>query len=214
MTASCISLWIVRSFSEYLIYRAPLGNCLFDVQVVEFQPVDTVKYYFTGAFQVFCTRKRNSHLKLIHTPISKCQPATLRKKNSFTPPFSAYCLHFSRTHHDCFFRRGFESVQGQFLLGNITEKEFYFWFTCSTAIHLSQHSSLNIASEVALSTTEYGILRFLQYKDNKKFLLFAQLVWVLKMYFFYEILIVLCHCDILFYSIFTFVSISPFQQLS
>ena len=63
MTASCICLWILRSFSEHFFYRAPLENCLFDVQVVEFQPPDTVKYYFTCAYQVFYTRTRSSHSK-------------------------------------------------------------------------------------------------------------------------------------------------------
>ena len=34
---------ILRSFSDHLFYRAPLGNCLFHVQVAEFQPPDTIK---------------------------------------------------------------------------------------------------------------------------------------------------------------------------
>ena len=55
MTASCVYLRILRSFSEHLIYRAPLGNCLFHVQVAEFLPADTVKNYFTSAFQAFYT---------------------------------------------------------------------------------------------------------------------------------------------------------------
>ena len=40
------------SFSEHFFYRAHLGNCLFHVQAVEFQPADadTVKNYFTGSF--------------------------------------------------------------------------------------------------------------------------------------------------------------------
>ena len=63
MTASCVYLWILRSFSEHLFYGAPLGNCLFHVQAAEFQPADTVKNYFTGAFQAFYTRKRSNHLK-------------------------------------------------------------------------------------------------------------------------------------------------------
>ena len=33
--------------------RAPLRNCLFHVQVAEFQPADTVKNYFGSAFQAF-----------------------------------------------------------------------------------------------------------------------------------------------------------------
>ena len=30
-----------------------MGNCLFHVQVAEFQPPDTIKTYFTSAFQAF-----------------------------------------------------------------------------------------------------------------------------------------------------------------
>ena len=55
---------ILRSFSDHLFYRAPLGNCLFHVQVAEFQPPDTVKNYFTGAFQAFYTRSRDSQSKV------------------------------------------------------------------------------------------------------------------------------------------------------
>ena len=45
------------------IFRSPLlqstsGNCLFYLQVVEFQPPHTVSKYFTCAFQVFYTRRR------------------------------------------------------------------------------------------------------------------------------------------------------------
>ena len=49
--------------TEHLFYRAPLRNCLFHVQIVVFQPADTVKNYFTGAIQAFYTRTRSSHLK-------------------------------------------------------------------------------------------------------------------------------------------------------
>ena len=42
MTASCVYLKILRIFSEHLIYRATLGNCLFYLQVAEFQPPDTI----------------------------------------------------------------------------------------------------------------------------------------------------------------------------
>ena len=41
--ASCIYLWILRSFSEHFFYKAPLGSCLFHVRVAEFQPLDTLK---------------------------------------------------------------------------------------------------------------------------------------------------------------------------
>ena len=43
----------LRSFSEHLFDTALLGNCLFPVQAVEFEPADTVKNYFTGASQAF-----------------------------------------------------------------------------------------------------------------------------------------------------------------
>ena len=36
MTASCAYLWILRIFSDHLFYRAPLGNCLFHLQVAQF----------------------------------------------------------------------------------------------------------------------------------------------------------------------------------
>ena len=60
MPASCVYLWILRSFSEYLFYRAPMGNCLLHVQVAEFQPADTIKSYFTGACQAFYKRTRSN----------------------------------------------------------------------------------------------------------------------------------------------------------
>ena len=56
------------------------------------QPANTVKIYFTGAFQTlqtFCTRTRSSHSKafihvksifvkkLIHNEVARCQPASL-----------------------------------------------------------------------------------------------------------------------------------------
>ena len=34
---------ILRSFSDHLFFRAPLGNSLFHVQVAEFQPPDKIK---------------------------------------------------------------------------------------------------------------------------------------------------------------------------
>ena len=33
-----------------------------------------------------------------------------------------FCLHFFRMHHNCFFRRAFETVRAQFLSGNISRK--------------------------------------------------------------------------------------------
>ena len=44
-------------------FRKPMGNCLFHVQVAEFQSPDTVKSYFTSAFQAFYIRPRSSYSK-------------------------------------------------------------------------------------------------------------------------------------------------------
>ena len=49
-------------FSELLL-QSTSGKLLFGVQVAEFQPPDTVKNYFTGAFQAFYIRSRGSHSK-------------------------------------------------------------------------------------------------------------------------------------------------------
>ena len=49
-SASYVYLRILENFLEHLFYRAPLGNCLFHVQVAEFQPPDAVKKYFTSTF--------------------------------------------------------------------------------------------------------------------------------------------------------------------
>ena len=63
MNVSCVYLWILRSFSDHFIYRVPLGNCLFHLQVAEFQPPHTVKKYFTCTFQAFYTRRKSSYSK-------------------------------------------------------------------------------------------------------------------------------------------------------
>ena len=60
MTASCVYLWILRSFSDHPFYRAPLGNCLFHLQVAEFKTPHTVKKYFASAVQAFYTGRGSS----------------------------------------------------------------------------------------------------------------------------------------------------------
>ena len=60
MTASFACLRILRSCSDDVFYRVPLGNFLFPVQVAGLQPPDTEKKYFTSAFQAFYTRTRSS----------------------------------------------------------------------------------------------------------------------------------------------------------
>ena len=134
--ASCFYLWILRSFSEHIFYRAPLRNCLFHVQVAEFQPAHTIKILFVGAFQAFFTRTRSSHLKaFIYLKSLKtiCEEVSLgwscemptwkfTKRNSFTHLLQVFCVHFLRTHHDYFFRRGFESVQAKLILESRSKK--------------------------------------------------------------------------------------------
>ena len=64
MTASYVYLWILRRCSDHLLYRAPLGNCLFHVQVAGFQPPGIGKEYLTSAFQAFYS-KAFIYLKLL-----------------------------------------------------------------------------------------------------------------------------------------------------
>ena len=53
-----------KKFSEHLFCRASLRNCLFHVQVAVFQPADTVKNYFTGAYSsIVYKNTRSSHSK-------------------------------------------------------------------------------------------------------------------------------------------------------
>ena len=47
------------SFSDHLFCRAPLGNCLFHVQVVEFQPPDTIKSILQALFKHFIRKRDN-----------------------------------------------------------------------------------------------------------------------------------------------------------
>ena len=63
MAVSFVNLWIFKIFSEHLFYRASPGNCLFHAHVAGFQPPYTVKNFFTGAFQAFCTIMKSSQSK-------------------------------------------------------------------------------------------------------------------------------------------------------
>ena len=126
----------LRSFSEHLFYKAPLGNCLFQVPVAEFQPAYTMKNYFTGTFQTFCTRARSSHsktfiywksLEIICEEVNlywSCEMPTCKfmKKSPFTHAhYHVFYFLFLKKHHDYFFGRGFESVPAYFRLGNISK---------------------------------------------------------------------------------------------
>ena len=50
----CLSV----NFNFHFFYKAPLGNWLFHTQVAELQPLDAVKNYFIGAFQVFIQERK------------------------------------------------------------------------------------------------------------------------------------------------------------
>ena len=81
LTASCVYLCILRSFSNHFLHKAPLGNCLFHLQVAEIQPPHTIKEHFTSAFQAFYTRRRrrrrSSYLK--EFPYLKSQKLSVKK---------------------------------------------------------------------------------------------------------------------------------------
>ena len=114
MTASCVYLWIMRRFSEHFFYRTPRGNCYFIYKLYDFnhlQPTsDTVKNYFTGAFQAFYTRSRGYHskvfiylksLKTVSVEVNllwSCEMPTrkLTQKNSITHPPSCISPSFSQ----------------------------------------------------------------------------------------------------------------------
>ena len=132
MTASCFYLWILRSFSEHFFNRTPLGNWFFHVQVAEFQQPDTVKNYFTDAFQAFYTRTGSSHskafiylksLKIICEEVNQywsCKMPTCKfTKNFFTHPTSS--ISPSQNASRLLLSKDFESVQSQLLSGNISE---------------------------------------------------------------------------------------------
>ena len=88
----CLSVNFEKFFRT-LLSQSTSGKLLFHVQVAEFQLPNTVKNYFTGAFQAFCTRSGSSHSKaliywkslktvkkLICKEVARCEPATLGKK--------------------------------------------------------------------------------------------------------------------------------------
>ena len=145
-TASCVYRWILKSFSEHLFYEHLWESTYFMYQVPEFlykfmylqvPELQYSKKLFHRWFQAFCTKPRSSHSKefiylkslkimwkLIRNEVARCQPASLRKKlfHRFSFIIHVFCLNFLRSHHDYFFRKGFESVREQFLSGNISEK--------------------------------------------------------------------------------------------
>ena len=100
-----------EKFFKTPLLQSTSGKLLtvFHVQVTEFQPGDTLKYYFTSTFQAFFTRsrvairrhsftqnpKKLSVKKLILNEVARCQPKSLRKKLSHTSSFMYFAFIFS-----------------------------------------------------------------------------------------------------------------------
>ena len=113
-------------FPVYLFYRAPLGSCLFHLQVALFQPPDTIKFFSQVLFKYFKENetyifggiKILGNYLWISYSVMKLWDANLQtnEKTSFR---HAFCFHFLRIHYDYFFQKVFESVWPQFLSGNI-----------------------------------------------------------------------------------------------
>ena len=143
VTNSCVYLTILRSFSEHLYHGAPLANCLFHVQVSDFQPPDTVKNYFICAFQAFCTRTISSHSKafvclnswilsvkkLICNEVARCHPASLQKKVFRTSSFIYFAFIFSEFIMITSSREGLKVCEHNLFQEKISVKECYLQFT-------------------------------------------------------------------------------------
>ena len=138
ITASCVYLWILRSFSEHSFMEH------LHIQVAEFRPADTVKKLFHRYSQAFYTRTKSSHskafiyLKFLKT-ISSCDMPTCNFTNKSLSYILLHVFYFAFIFSEPITNTfGFESVRAQFLSGNISEKECSLQFTCSVTIHLSQ----------------------------------------------------------------------------
>ena len=105
------------------------------IQFAEFQPADTVKKYFRGIFQAFYTRTRSIYskaficlklLKIICEEVNSqenCEMSTCKfTSKTLSHILHVFCLRFLRTHHNYFFRKGFESVQAQFFFRKYMQK--------------------------------------------------------------------------------------------
>ena len=106
MTASCVYLWILRSFSDHLFYRAPLGNCIFHLQAPQFWPVKRISQKLFKHF----LQEENGYLKAfiyIKSLKIKCEELNLwwgcemptfklMKKTLSRIVLYAFCLHFFR----------------------------------------------------------------------------------------------------------------------
>ena len=121
-----------------------------------------------------------------------------------------FSLHFLRIHHDYLFKRVFESLQAQFLSGNISGLLAIYLFNCNSS--KSTFSMLKTQLDVFLSTVFINKLKFICFLQCKitrtSFFLLMLCVLICT---FYKNLIVLHHGDIILYSILTSVSNSHFH---
>ena len=84
----CLSMNFERFFRSPFLQRTSGKLLISCIQVAEFQPPDTVKKYFTRAFQAFYTRTRSSYSKAyiylkclkiceeVDLQVARCPPAS------------------------------------------------------------------------------------------------------------------------------------------
>ena len=142
-----------------MFFRTPLlWSTLFQVQVTEFQLPDTVRNYFTSAFQAFYTRTTSSHSKtlkslnlsvkkLICNEVVRCQPASLQRKLFHTSSFMYFTFIFSGCIMITFSEGGLKVCEYNFFQGKVVLLVIYLF------IHDSFKSTifmLNMAFDVLL----------------------------------------------------------------
>ena len=123
----------------------------------------------------------------------------VNEKNFHTSSFMYFYGHILRIHYDYFFRRVLESVQTQFISGNINGFLVIYRFPYNPQLSPYWICSWTF-SWVQFLSNKLELVHFLPCKDYKNVLLFALFF---NMYFYKKKLIVLHHGDIIFYSILT-----------
>ena len=104
LLSSCTSCKIATSGYSKKLFHSCFSSILFKNEKYSFEV-----YLYLKSLKL-------SVKKLIRHEVACYQPASLRKKL-----FHTFSHIFLRTHHNCSFWRGYESVRAQFLSGNISE---------------------------------------------------------------------------------------------
>ena len=98
-------------FSLKTLFRSSFSSILSKSEKNQFEGVHLIKipgnYLWTSWFVV---KLRDTSLQVY------------KRQNSFSILFHVFFLHFLRTYHNYFYRRGFEIVPARFLSENINEK--------------------------------------------------------------------------------------------